>query len=126
MPLNLIPSVVDFTSNTLAVYGTNAQAIIGGKNYLWAGNANVNSNVIAQGSNSDRSAVTNAVTNNGGNTGGVNTFILNGYLPTDVNMDGKTIAKGTNADNTIILNIILGYLSNTAGTNVFIITQQLP
>ncbi|WP_374755141.1 hypothetical protein [Arcicella aurantiaca] len=126
MPLNIIPTTIDFTTNTLAVYGTNSQAIIGGKNYLWAGNANVNSNVIAQGSNSDRSAVTNAVTNNGGNTAGVNTFILNGYLPTDVNMDGKTIAKGTNADNTIILNIILGYLSNTAGTNVFIITQQLP
>ncbi|MCU0467176.1 MAG: hypothetical protein MUF58_01125 [Arcicella sp.] len=126
MPLNLIPSVVDFTSNTLSVFGSNAQVVIGGKNHLWAGNANINSNVIAQGGSSDRSTVTNAVTGESGNTGGVNTYILNGYSATDVNMDGKTIAKGTNADNTIILNIILGYLSNSAAANVFIITQQLP
>jgi hypothetical protein len=122
--LSITPSVIDFS--TTAVYGTNAQVTIGGKNYMWAGNANVNTNVIAQGSGSDRSTVTSAVTGDSANTTGVNTYILSGYLATDVNMDGKTIAKGTNADNTVILNIVLGFLNNTAGVNGFIISQQLP
>jgi hypothetical protein len=118
---------VDFTSTGTLTYGTNAQVTIGGKNHLWAGNANVNTNVIAQGGNSDRSAVTNAVTNHQTNTAALNTYILNGYLATDVNMDGKTIAKGPNADNTTILNVVLGHIGNaTLVSTGFIITQQLP
>ena len=126
LALNNTPTVVDFTLITTITYGTNAQTIIGGKNYLWAGNANINANVIAQGGSSDRSTVTSAVTGDAGNTTGVNSYILNGYLATDVNMDGKTIAKGSNADNTTILNIILGYPGNAAGVNGFILSQQLP
>jgi hypothetical protein len=123
--LSSSPLVVDFTQTSTSTYGTNAQVTIGGKNYLWAGNANVNRNVIAQGANSDRSTVTNNVTSNNGS--GLNTFILTGYYPTDVNMDGKTIAKGSGADNTVILNLILGYLpSNSTGSTGFIIQEQLP
>jgi large repetitive protein len=117
---------VDFTSTGTLTYGTNAQVTIGGKNHLWAGNANVNTNVIAQGGNSDRSAVTNNVTGQVANASGTNAYILTGYFATDVNMDGKSISKGVNADNTTILNVILGHPNNANGNNIFILAQQLP
>ena len=124
--LSSTTSTVDFSLPTTTTYGTNAQAVISGKNYLWAGNANGNTNIIAQGASSDRSTTTSGTVSYVNNTLGVNTYILNGYLATDVNMDGKTIAKGSSADNTSILNVVLGYPSNTTGTTGFIIQQQLP
>jgi hypothetical protein len=119
-------TTVDFTNPTTVTYGTYAQVTIGGKNLLWAGNANTNNNVIAQGANSDRSTVTNSVTGTGANATGTNAYILTGYSTTDVNMDGKSIAKGTNADNTFILNTSLGHPNNGSGQSTFILAQQLP
>jgi hypothetical protein len=120
------PTAIDFTNPATATYGTNAQVTIGTKKYLWAGNANGNNNVIAQGANSDRSTSTNEVANAAANLLGSNSYIVSGYLTSDVNMDGKAIAKGTNADNTTILNIALGHPNNASGSNLFIISQQLP
>jgi hypothetical protein len=119
-------TTVDFTNPATVTYGTYAQVTIGGKNLLWAGNANTNNNVIAQGANSDRSTVTNSVTGTGANATGTNAYILSGYSTTDVNMDGKSIAKGTNADNTFILNTSLGHPNNGSGLSTFILAQQLP
>jgi hypothetical protein len=124
--LSATATTVDFTSTTLALYGTNAMTTISNKRYLWAGNANSNTSVIAQGTNSDRSTVTNAVTAVTANALGSNTYILNGYHATDVNMDGRSIPKGTSADNTYILNIALGHPNNGSGITTFLITQQLP
>ncbi len=127
LTLSSTTTLVDFTLPTTLVNGTNARATISGKNYLWAGNANVNNTVIAQGASSDRSTVTNTVISASGNTNGVNTFIVNGYRNTDINMDGRTIAQGLNADNSYILNLIINHPANTTSRdNVFIITQQLP
>ncbi|CAH0997759.1 hypothetical protein EMA8858_03893 [Emticicia aquatica] len=127
LALTSTTTLVDFTSLSTLVNGTNAQATISGKNYLWAGNANVNTTVIAQGASSDRSTVTSTVISASGNTNGVNTYIVSGYKNTDVNMDGKTIAQGLNADNSYILNLIINHPSNSTNrNNIFIITQQLP
>jgi hypothetical protein len=127
LALTSTTTLVDFTSVSTLVNGTNAQATISGKNYLWAGNANVNTTVIAQGALSDRSTVTSTVISASGNTNGVNTYIVSGYKNTDVNMDGKTIAQGLNADNSYILNLIINHPSNSTNrNNIFIITQQLP
>lgn len=122
--LNHINQAINLTTSTL--FGTNPAAEIGGVNYMWAGNANGDTSVIAAGANSDRSTITNAVTTATGNTNALTTFILQGYALTDINLDGRTIAQGINADNTYNLNVVLGHPGNTMAVSNFIVQQRLP
>jgi hypothetical protein len=131
------PATIDFTLPTTVTYGTNAQITISGKNYLWAGNANLesdvngstvpNARVIAQGSSSDRSKILSEVINASGNSSRSNTFATaQGYLLSDTNMDGKYITNGTNADSDFVLNIVKNHPLNTSSLKIYIIKQQLP
>ncbi|CAH0997672.1 hypothetical protein EMA8858_03806 [Emticicia aquatica] len=131
------PAAIDFTLPTTVTYGTNAQITISGKNYLWAGNANLesdvngstvpNARVIAQGSSSDRSKILSEVINASGNSSRSNAFATaQGYLLSDTNMDGKYIANGTNADSDFVLNIVKNHPLNTSSLKIYIIKQQLP
>lgn len=122
--LSNLPTSIDLTSITLV--GTQPAAVINGANYMWAGNANRNGTVIAQGAGSDRSVVSAAVTGAVGNTNALVTFILQGYVSSDVNLDGRAIAQGANADNTYILNVVLGHPGNASNLSTYIVQQQIP
>lgn len=131
------PAIVDFTLPATTTFGTNAQATISGKNYLWAGNANfesdingttvLNARVIAQGSSSDRSKILNEVINASANSGRSSVFTTaQGYFMSDINMDGKYIANGTNGDSNFVLNIVRNHPLNPSNLRIYIIKQQLP
>jgi hypothetical protein len=131
-----IPASIDFSLTTTATSGTNAQVTIGTKRLLWAGNANINSDlsanilnarVIAQGSMSDRSRVLRSVINDTNNTTRSNLYALSkGYTSSDINLDGKIVVTGTTSDNDYIASIVQNHPANTSNLKIFIIKQQLP
>jgi hypothetical protein len=117
---------VDFTTAGTAVYGTNAQRTLGGKQTLWSGNANGNTNVISAGPGNDSSTILGEVLSAPGNyTTNVN-YILSGYRRTDLNLDGKTLAAGPNNDANIVLTSVFVHPGNSATAANFIVSQQLP
>jgi len=122
--LNEISQLLDL--QTVSLLGTQPAAVLNGKQYLWAGNANVNSTLIAQGANSDRSTVLQTVLNSLGNTQSSPNFILSSYAVSDVNLDGRTIFQGIGSDATYILNVVLGIPTNTSAESTFILSHSLP
>jgi alpha-tubulin suppressor-like RCC1 family protein len=124
--LSVATAVVDFTNSATAVYGTNAQRTLGGKQTLWSGNANGNTNVISAGPSNDSSTILGEVLSAPGNyTTNVN-YILSGYRRTDLNLDGKTLAAGPNNDANIVLTSVFVHPGNSATAANFIVSQQLP
>jgi len=122
--LNEITQAIDLQD--IPLFGTHAAVSLNGKNYLWAGNVNGDTSVIAQGSQSDRSAVLQAVLAGAGNAQSSPNFIRASYLTSDVNLDGRTIFQGIGADATFLLNIILNANGNTLQESNFILNSQLP
>jgi uncharacterized repeat protein (TIGR01451 family) len=124
--LSVATAVVDFTNSATAVYGANAQRTLGGKQTLWSGNANGNTNVISAGPGNDSSTILGEVLSAPGNyTTNVN-YILSGYRRTDLNLDGKTLAAGPNNDANIVLTSVFVHPGNSATAANFIVSQQLP
>ncbi|MCE7982236.1 MAG: choice-of-anchor D domain-containing protein [Caldilinea sp. CFX5] len=119
-------ATVDFTAAGTAVYGSNAQRTLGGKQTLWPGNANGNTNVIGAGPSNDISTILGDVLSAPGNyTTNVN-YILAGYRRTDLNLDGKTLAAGPNNDVNIVLTSVFVHPGNSATAANYIVQQQLP
>nr|MDQ6889426.1 hypothetical protein [Bacteroidota bacterium] len=112
-------SLVDLTTVTgTQLFGSSSGAYTiasDGKNLLWAGNANFNSNVKFNGLGNDKDYIlVNTLSNNSGST-------LNGvYLPADVNMNGNVKYNGLGNDKDYIFVTVLA--SNAANIR----TQQLP
>jgi hypothetical protein len=109
------PLTVDFTLTTTPTYGTDAQKTVSGKQVLWQGNVEPDTQLKYTGANNDRDPILVAV------GGSVPTAVLtNTYNKADVTMDG--IVKYTGADNDrdpILVNV--GGSIPTATR-----TQQLP
>ncbi len=112
-------TLVDLTAATgTQLFGSSSGAYTiasDGKNLLWAGNANFNSNVKFNGLGNDKDYIlVNTLSNNSGST-------LNGvYLPADVNMNGNVKYNGLGNDKDYIFVTVLA--SNAANIR----TQQLP
>ena len=124
--LSVATAVVDFTNSATAVYGANAQRTLGGKQTLWSGNANGNTNVISAGPGNDISTILGEVLSAPGNyTTNVN-YILSGYRRTDLNLDGKTLAAGPSNDVNIALTSVFVHPGNSVTAANFIVAQQLP
>jgi hypothetical protein len=122
LPLNLTPTLVDFT--TLApVYEhiaappiTNTpRKIVGSVAVLWAGDANSNKNVKYNGLANDKQVILNAV-----GVATPNTTVF-GYRIEDVNMDGIVRYNNFNNDRNYIL-------SNTTGISTpnAVVSQHTP
>ncbi len=111
------PSLVDFSSPSLSVYGSNTTKLVNGLMTLWAGNAQLSNQssgygvINYNGSNNDRLAILNVL-------GGNQLATLAGYLPQDLNMNGVVTYNGSNNDRVLILN-------NLGGNQLGQILEQL-
>lgn len=107
-------TVVDFTSPTLATYGTDARATAGNVRLLWAGNTVADGTLKYTGQSNDRDKVLIA-------TGGsLPTNTVAGYRVEDVNLDGTVKYTGAANDRDPILTNIGG--TNPSGMR----SEQLP
>jgi hypothetical protein len=120
--------VVDFTSNSLIAYGTNARAIMqSGSMALWAGDVNGNGQVRYLGPGNDTNIIKDIVLNPiNGNPSGSNYFPFNGYNNADINLNGTIRYLGPNNDSTILKDIVLGHPVNGSLSNYFPFTAQIP
>jgi len=120
------PSLLDFTSPNTALYGSNAEKMLGGVGMLWGGDANSDKTVINAGPNNDVNQILTKILSDPANTNLSTNYIVAGYLATDVNMDGKTIAAGPNNDVNSILSNIFTHPGNINLAANYIIREQLP
>jgi hypothetical protein len=112
--LSTTTTVVDFSVTTTTTYGTNAQATVGTRRVLWAGDCQSDGELKYTGDDNDRDLILQEI-------GGVApTATSTGYVREDVNMDGVVKYTGTNNDRDRILVNIGG----TVPTNV--LHEQLP
>ena len=126
-PQNLVSgSTIDFSNIALACYGTNATKIEDGKRLLWAGNANVDSELIFQGINNDANEAFFDVVTHPDNSTTEQNYIITGYYDSDFNLDGQVIYQGLGNDPNILFFNVLNYPSNIIRTSNFIIVEQLP
>jgi hypothetical protein len=112
-------SAVDFSSSSLATYGTNALKLHSGRMLMWGGNARPDDRLRYTGSSNDRDPILIAV------GGFVPTAILpNVYRLEDTSMDGDVIYTGAGNDRELLLLNINWGLSGTSVTRQRL--QQLP
>jgi len=123
--------VVDFTSPSLDVFNTapvhdgNERADVNGVKALWAGNTNVDDSVVYAGQDNDKDPIFNDIDQAVGNIFNLQTYILSGYLDTDVNMDGESIYAGQDNDVDPIFNNVDGYPANIFKLQTYVIPEQL-
>ncbi|MCB9340207.1 MAG: pilin [Lewinellaceae bacterium] len=122
-----VPVTLDFTGGSVATFGTDAQAHIGGKYLLWSGDANGDGKVIYAGSGTDVNAISSKVFTNPLNTTFSPTFPLQGYFREDLNLDGKVIYAGAGTDvNFISLPVFSAPANLVALSPTFVLTALLP
>jgi len=119
--------MVDFTRPSTSVHGTYARRLdISGVSLLWAGNADTNGNLIANGPGQDTSVLLTEVLLDGFNSGLNTNYILSGYLNSDLTMDGNSIFTGPGNDPNLLLMNVLMHPNNTTFSANFIVSEQLP
>jgi hypothetical protein len=124
--------IVDFTSPTLEVYHTAGiydgleRANVNGMRALWAGNDNMDGQVVFAGQDNDKDPIFNAIDQNPNNFFNLQTYILPGYELGDVNLDGNSVFAGQGNDVDPIFNNIDGYLANFLRLQTFVLPEQLP
>ena len=127
IPLSVIATSVDFTINTTATYGTNAQVqLANGDMALWSGNVNGDTVVQYSGTTPDSPSILSEVLNDPGNFLNFPTYVVNGYNVHDVNMDGNTQYTGTTPDTPFILQNVLSHPENFLNFATYQIQEQLP
>ncbi|MCP9747088.1 hypothetical protein [Lacihabitans sp. CS3-21] len=112
---------IDFT--TVATFGTNAQAVVGGVKAMWAGNATgitLTGTDNVRYSSGDINAVTGYLTTQTGSPGGVK---QNVYTKEDTNLDGTVRYSGGTRDILPITITITTYPSNTSSSLGLIVSQ---
>jgi uncharacterized repeat protein (TIGR01451 family) len=112
--LSTVTTVVDFSEASTLTYGSDAQATVGTRQVLWAGDSAGDGDLKYTGTNNDRDLILQEI------GGTAPTSTSTGYLREDVNMDGVVKYTGANNDRDRILVSIGG----TVPTNV--VVEQLP
>ena len=119
-------TLVDFTKTSTAVWGSNARIMSGGNAMLWAGNANLDTRIIANGPSNDTGVIMGSLLMDPANLSVSSNYQLAGYQDTDINMDGLSIFAGPSNDVNLLLgNILLHPGNNTFSAN-YIISRQMP
>nr|CAA6825673.1 MAG: FKBP-type peptidyl-prolyl cis-trans isomerase FkpA precursor (EC [uncultured Thiotrichaceae bacterium] len=120
------PPLVDFSSLATSVYGTNARTKYQWVALLWAGNADSNHSLIANGPGQDSDILIGNVLIDGGNDSFSSNYILAGYKNTDLNMDGRTIVAGPDNDLDLLMSNVLLHPDNSSFSANFIVSERLP
>lgn len=124
--------IVDFTSPTLEVYHTAGiydgleRANVNGMRALWAGNDNMDGQVVFAGQYNDKDMIFNEIDQDPDNFFNLQTYILSGYEFGDINLDGNSVFAGQGNDVDPIFNNIDGYLANFLRLQTFVLPEQLP
>ena len=129
LALTATPSLVDFTNVATKTYGD-----VSGRtqpkgttvSVLWAGDANMDSQLISTGVGQDTGLVYSLILSAPLNTLFSSNFIVTGYSTTDFSMDGQTIFTGPNNDTNILVGNVLSYPGNTGYNANYIVRSQLP
>ena len=118
---------LDFTSNTVPTYGTNARVqMADGNMALWTGNVNTSEQIRFSGSESDANSIKDHILADPLNVLGFTTFSVTGYLSYDVDLNGFARFSGSNNDSNIIKDNILGHPSNVLNFPTFTISPTVP
>jgi hypothetical protein len=126
LTLGAVHITADFSDANYPTYGNEARLITGDTAVLWAGDANHDGQIIAQGNGNDLNILLGNILGHAGNSDVNTNYILEGYLDSDINMDGDTIFSGVNNDVNHIIGNILLHSGNTTMSSNYIITQQVP
>ncbi len=122
-------TVIDFRSNALETFGSNARADLGsGTLALWAGNVNGDATIQYAGAGVlDTSSLLAFILNDGSNFLNLPTWSVTGYSDNDVDMNGITQYTGAGVlDSPFILQNILSYPGNFLNLSTWQIMEQLP
>jgi len=117
---------VDFSAKDTLVEGDHARAPSKFKAMLWAGDANGDNRLIANGSGQDSGIVLVQILKAENNDSFNSNFIVNGYHVADFNMDGKVIFTGPNNDTNILISNIYSHPDNFDYNANYILRGQLP
>lgn len=113
-------TVVDFKSNAVATYGTNARATLSsGSMALWAGDVNGNGQVRYLGPGNDTNTLKDVVLGHAGNSTNSNYYPFTGYYNADINMNGQVRYLGPGNDTNTLKDIILSHPANGTLSNYF-------
>jgi len=124
--LSETPVTVDFTTNALSTYGTNARTILAsGKMALWAGDVNGNGQVRYLGPGNDTNTIKDTVLAQTGNTTNSNYYPFTGYYNADINMNGQIRYLGPGNDTNMLKDIVLSHPANNSLSNYFPFNAQI-
>ena len=124
-------TVVDFIDTNTELWNNQAnydgveQVTIDGQYALWAGNTSSDDRIVFAGQANDKDPIFNEIDTAPGNIFKIQTYILPGYHPGDVNLDGDSIFAGQNNDVDPIFNNVDGFPANLFKIQTFIIFEQL-
>ncbi len=119
-------TLVDFTAPTTDVFGTYARLDSANVSLMWAGDANTNDSVIANGIDNDPNLILGTLLMYNANTEANVNYRLKTYSDADINMDGYAIYAGPNNDINPLLGNVLLHPSNTNFAANFIVLGNLP
>ena len=119
-------TLVDFTAPTTDVFGTYARLDSVNVSLMWAGDANTNDSVIANGIDNDPNLILGTLLMYNANTEANVNYRLKTYSDADINMDGYAIYAGPNNDINPLLGNVLLHPSNTNFAANFIVLGNLP
>lgn len=100
--LSATPSLVDFTDPKASYHGSHPMLQISDKMALFAGDANQDGEVRAEGDSSDKDYIFFNVLHASDNVDANYNFILSGYLEGDINMDGQVKYQGPTSDGALL------------------------
>jgi Leucine-rich repeat (LRR) protein len=125
--LSETPTVVDFSNNAFATFGSNAQVqLASGVMALWSGDVNSDGLIRSSGSNNDVNAIKDFILADPLNVLNFITFSSTGYLLGDLNMDGVMRFSGAPNDSNTVKDNVLAHPGNVLGFPTYTITEQVP
>ncbi|TXB59420.1 Ig-like domain-containing protein, partial [Phaeodactylibacter luteus] len=130
--LSSVAMVIDFTDintdfyNRIAQFDGFEQATVEGAYALYLGNTNFNDRVNYAGQANDTDAIFQAIVNDAGNPGMLQSFVIDRYISTDVNLDGLTKYTGLANDVDPVFNVAVTSALNGSGIVTFNLVEQLP
>jgi hypothetical protein len=117
---------VDFTLFSTITYGFDGRYILNSTAFMWAGEANQDQFIIANGPDNDTSSVLSLVLMNPDNKLYNSNYILTGYKNADINMDGDVVFAGPENDLNIITANVLLFPSNKTFSGNYVVKGNLP
>ncbi|MDQ5769495.1 choice-of-anchor L domain-containing protein [Thiothrix subterranea] len=127
-PILLSPTLTatDFTLPSFAVKGEHARLETGDVALLWAGEANNNNSLIANGPGNDTNVVLGTVLMHHSNSKVNSNFRLPGYYSSDLNLDGITLYTGPGNDINLLIGNVLLHPSNATSAANYVAPGRMP